>query len=167
MTVARTSWIRWKALVEVEWEEACKLTQRFSCRCSVLKWAVWAAVDVAEEVVSTALEVECLVVWEVVVDEVLHKAFLGGSLSNDNLTTRRIASPFSVPNTTSPLTTATEKRKAIGRGRKCSREPRFPIPNYDGLADWAWGSCSPAFSFLLISWRSFWSLELECTFASK
>jgi hypothetical protein len=165
MTVARISLTRWKALVVVEWVEECKSILRFLCRCSALKWAVWAAVVVVEEEDFTALEAECPAVWEAVVVEELPKASLGVSLSNDKVTTRRI--PFSARITTRLLNKATRKQKTIGQRREISRETKFRIPSYGGHAEWVWDSYSQAFSFLLISWCSFWSLEPGCTFASK
>ena len=149
-TAARISLTRWKALVVVEWVEVCKSILRFSCRCSVLKWAVWVGAVVVEEEDFTVLEAECRVVWEVVVDEELPRASRGGFLSNDKMTTRRI--PFSARMTMRLLNTATRKRKAIGQKRKCSRETKFRIPSYGGHAEWVWDSYSQAFSFPLISW---------------
>jgi hypothetical protein len=124
----------------------------------VLKWEV----VVVEEEDSTASGEECLVVWEVVVDEVLHRASLGVSLSNDKVKTRR--TPTSARRTMKLK--ATKKLRAIGLGRS-SLGIRFRITSFDGLAKWAWGAYSQAFSFLLISWPLLSSRELGCTFAAK
>lgn len=124
-------------------------------------WEVVAAVEEEED--STALEVECQGVWEVVGGEVLHKASLVDSLSNDRMPMRRV--PFSTRETTRLMTTV--DRRATGPRKRGLPETSYWITIFNGLADWVWDSYSQAFSFRLISWRHCWSWGLECTVALK
>jgi hypothetical protein len=119
------------------------------------------AVEEGED--STALGVGCQAVWEVVVaGEVLHKASLVGSLSNDKMPMRRV--PSSARETTKLMTT---NRRAIGQSKTDLPETNYRTTNFNGLEDSAWDSYSQAFSFRSFCWPFYCSWGLGCTVALK
>jgi hypothetical protein len=84
-------------------------------------------VAVREEGDFTALEVECLGVWEVVADEVLRKASLVVSLSNDKMPMRRL--PLS-PRGPAKLVYITTRR-AIRQMMTVLLETSYRIPAFN------------------------------------
>ena len=150
--------------MEEEWEEACILIPKFSCKCSVPKWVGWAVAvaadaEAASKVLAVDFPAEDSQAAPVAEDNEAHrKVSLEAFHFNENAQ-RRITIPLSA------------RMKFHGPGNstrtKCSRVPTSRMAIYGGYAIWEWGSYSLASSFPLISWLSLQSWAQECIFASK